>query len=144
MSFVFQDLEIIKSRALWRSQPQSFPRRRLLVWLTYWSDARNFGENAGMWRLTSAMLHAIAAVLLAFVSIPAALLFFVHPLTTMGHSYVAGRCGLLSGLFQIAAGILAIHGHWLVALAIALVAWRWVKEDSLTFFPMIVVLSWKH
>lgn len=87
-------------------------------------------------------MHMVNASLLALVSPVAAVLFFLHPLTLMGSSYVAGRSGLMSGMVQILVGILALSGYWVPAVAIALVAVRWLKQDSLIFFPMIGVLLW--
>lgn len=149
MSFVFQDLNILDNReSLQRSSPFSpnrhqrvFPRNRLLVWLTYWCDYHLYGENAARWRLTSAVIHTLNAMFLFLISPLAALLFFLHPLTLMGSSYIAGRSGMMSATFQIAIALLAVHAWWKTALVLAVIATRWLKEDSLIFFPMLAILA---
>lgn len=143
MSFVFQDLEIIKNPGLHAPQPTLalFPKR-FLIWLSYWDDAKISGFDAAAWRRTNMLIHVVNAALLASISPWAALLFLVHPLTTMGSSYVAGRSGVLSATFQITAGLLALNGWILPAIVVALIATRWLKEDSAIFFPMIAALRW--
>jgi hypothetical protein len=112
----------------------------VLVWLTYWCDYKLYGMNASGWRATSLLIHMTNAFLLILISPWAALLFFVHPLTLMGSSYIAGRSGMMSATFQITIAILCIWQWWGTALALALIACRWLKEDSVVFFPMIAVL----
>ena len=139
MGFIFQDLPIIKHHGLWRPfRLISFPRNRLIVWFTYWCDARAFGQDARGWRRTSLLIHVLNAALLAMLSPVAALLFLVHPLTIMGSSYVAGRSGLLSGTAQIVIVLLAVNGHAVVACLIAAICTIWLKPDSVMLFPMIV------
>lgn len=143
MSFVFQDLEIVHNPSLnWKFSADQFERDRLLVWVTYYVDMRLFGKNAGLWRMTNGIFHILTAGLLVMLSPLAALLFVVHPLTLMGSSYVAGRAGVLSAIFQIAAALLAISGFILAPLALAVVASKWLKRDSLILFPMIAALWW--
>jgi len=141
--FIFQDRNIVSNEALYRHgsfQLDWFPRRRILIWLTYWLDMRAFGMNADGWRRSSMLLHIFTAMLLIPVSIPAAVLIAVHPLTLMASSYIAGRSGLLSGMVQLLIGLLCIGGIFVPAILLAVVASLWVKEDSLIFFPMIGVL----
>ena len=143
MGFIFQDLAIIKQPGLWRPfRLVSFPRNRLIVWCSYWCDARAFGQDARGWRRTSLLLHILNATLLGMLSPLAGLLFLVHPLTIMGSSYIAGRSGLLSGTAQIASVVLALNGHAVVACVIAAICTIWLKPDSAVFFLMIGLLSW--
>lgn len=141
MSYVFQDLNIVSNPALLRATPfhKAFPRNRLIVWITYWMDA-HLGFNAKLWRRTSRRLHLLISAMIGMVSPLAGLLFVTHPLTTMGWDYVAGRSGLLSGLFQLTAAGCVVYGHTGLALFIALIAIRWLKEDSVMLIPMILVL----
>ena len=141
--FVFQDLNITSNDKLYRAHPfqDAFPRNRLLVWLTYWCDAQRHGPNAKAWRRTNMAFHLLAAGLVAILSLPAAVLFAVHPLAAMGHRYVAGRSGVMSALFQLAIVLLTLYGFWWIAVLLAIMAIRWVKEDSVIWLPMIFLLA---
>jgi len=156
MGFVFQDLNLIADDAgrysrrfpidKWgtpRNQ-RAFPRERILVWATYWMDYKLHGLDADGWRRSSMALHVVTAGLLFPLSPMAALLFLLHPLTLMGSSYVAGRSGLMSGLFQIISALFAMNAHLILAVLTALVALRWVKQDSVVFLPMIGMLWTTH
>lgn len=141
-TFVFQDLNIISNDSLTYRSPfhRAFPRCRILIWLTYWLDCRIYGKRADPWRRTNLLIHLINCLALCTISPLASLLLLVHPLSTSGHSYIAGRSGLLSATFQLVVVLAAIHGWWLGAGGIALLASYWLKEDSVVFFPMILVL----
>ncbi len=144
--FVFQDLNIVSNYALHWKHPfcgQCFPKRRILVWLTYWMDAQLYGTGDGAasaWRRTSLILHGFNAVLLGLISPIAGVLFFVHPLTLMGSSYVAGRSSLVGTTFQIMVIYLAIHGWFLLAILLGLASSLWVKEDTVVILPMALIL----
>jgi hypothetical protein len=135
MSFVFQDQYIVK----WfeRKGHRTLPRKRFLLWLSYWLDYRLYGFDSKQWRGTSLMLHLMTASIIALLSPLAGTLFAVHPLTTMGWSYVSGRSGLLSGLMQFAVAGMALQGWYVTAIVATVVAIRWIKEDSIIFLPMI-------
>jgi hypothetical protein len=139
--FVFQDENIIHHEALWQPWRRGvFPRSRRLVWFTYWLDAQAFGRNASLWRLTSFGLHVANSLLLSLISPLAALLFFVHPLTVMGHSYVSGRSAQLQTLATLLAIIAMFRGHPIVALAPVVAASLWIKEDSVVLFGLWMLL----
>lgn len=143
MSFVFQDNGIINNPAVWAPlKRKAFPQGRVLLWWTYWLDAHLWGNDAKGWRWTSALIHAINALLLgcSTKSLAAAMLFYLHPLTVMGSGYVAGRSGALVTTFQLCALWSVLEGFWALAITFAMVATLWVKEDAVSIFPFIGVL----
>ena len=152
MSFVFQDHNIVPNLALqtkhplrgWFSQvhahERQFPQDTQLVWLTYWLDNRLWNKNAQGWRFTSFCIHFINSLLLASVSPLAAMLFFVHPLTLMGSSYVAGRSGSLSFTFIMLAVLALLNGWALISWMIAAIGSRWLKKDLIILFALLAML----
>lgn len=151
MSFIFQDLEIEKKKALWMPGVnwRRYPRGRLLVWLTYRFDSWVFDRRSEFWRMTNLAIHAFNALLVMAITarfaapaiaITAAALFLAHPLTLMGSYYIAGRAGELCATVQFSVAALALHGHWISALLIAIIGSLFVKEDAVSCFPILVAI----
>jgi len=143
--FVFQDHNIITNDGGRYDKPHPFgdwfPWERILLWATYWVDYQVYGPvNANGWRNTNILLHLLNASLIGTISRVAGLLFLLHPLTTMGWSYIAGRSGVMSAAFQITIILLVLSDQTPWAILLAAVAMRWLKEDSVIFFPMIAAL----
>jgi protein O-mannosyl-transferase len=80
-----------------------------LAWLSHMLDCQVFGLQAGYHHLSSAVLHAVAAILLCWAlwrmtadfwpSALVAALFAVHPLRAESVAWVAERKDVLAGLF---------------------------------------------
>ena len=146
--FVFQDENIVHhpglSHPLRRSNHPTiilhFPKRRVLVWITYRLDMKLWHKNASGWRATSFAIHLLNTALLIPFSSWAALFFLVHPLTLMGSSYVAGRANQLQTTAALLAILAVLHGYFVIAIVISGVVSLWLKEDSVVLFPLIGAL----
>jgi tetratricopeptide (TPR) repeat protein len=133
--------------------------RPLLV-MTYFLDVGLSGENPFGWRLTSLLLHLIAALMVLGVAgqllgsrlgaLIAALLFVAHPIHTEAVAMlIGGRSELLSCIFVLAAWWMFLYGdkhkskrRWAIDIgsSILFLFALWSKESA-AVLPGILFLS---
>jgi tetratricopeptide (TPR) repeat protein len=129
-----------------------------LTWISHMADVEIWGMSAFGHRLTNALLHALAAIGLAWVlaaytgaawrSLLVATLFALHPLHVESVAWVSERKDVLSGLLWCVG--LAAYLFWLRrpsptrgwALAALFAAALMAKPTAVTFPGVLLLLDW--
>ncbi len=145
-------------KALWRELATS--STRVLTWLSYGLNVWWFGPTQGAtgWHLTRALfgfhfinmaLHLTNACLVWWIAsilrmpfpIVAGLIFSLHPLASMGVSYISGRASVLSTTLGLLSLATLLSGDAPVSI-LFLYAACLAKEDAVALTALLTVLGW--
>lgn len=128
--------------ALWHIRP--------ITWLTYHLDALYGGLSPKRWHRSNIWIHALSVVTAYHVGLHllhpigaliAALVFAVHPLSTMAVSYIAGRSSALCSLFMLLSVLSALSHQWLMLGLSAFLAF-FSKEEAMILPVLLGGLWW--